>query len=34
MTFTITMTEFFLVIAGAAYVGALAVYMHDRRHTQ
>lgn len=28
MTFTITLTEFFLVIAAAAYAGGLAVYMH------
>ena len=28
MEFTITLKEFFLVIAAAAYAGGLAVYMH------
>ena len=28
MTFTITLTEFLLTIAAAAYAGGLAVYMH------
>ena len=31
MTFTITLKEFFLVIAAAAYAGGLAVYMHMGR---